>query len=85
MDLVLNNLQRLICHKTQQTKPEVDLRNLMVVKIQILKNYEKKKKMNEWECIIAYFLLIMIFCNQFYWKFIVVIFQFLFAPRVGRQ
>ena len=21
MDLVLNNLQRLICHKTQQTKP----------------------------------------------------------------
>ena len=22
MDLVLNNLQRLICHKTQQTKPK---------------------------------------------------------------
>ena len=23
MDLALNNLQRLICHKTQQTKPEI--------------------------------------------------------------
>ena len=31
MDLVLNNLQRLICHKTQQTKPteldRIDLKN----------------------------------------------------------
>ena len=25
MDLALNNLQRLICHKTQQTKPKLDL------------------------------------------------------------
>ena len=25
MDLVLNNLQRLICHKTQQTKPSLIL------------------------------------------------------------
>ena len=24
MDLTLNNLQRLICHKTQQTKPNLD-------------------------------------------------------------
>ena len=24
MDLALNNLQRLICHKTQQTKPRTD-------------------------------------------------------------
>ena len=26
MDLALNNLQRLICHKTQQTKPNFDLK-----------------------------------------------------------
>ena len=25
MDLVLNNLQRLICHKTQTTKPNMDV------------------------------------------------------------
>ena len=25
MDLALNNLQRLICHKTKQTKPNLDL------------------------------------------------------------
>ena len=24
MDLALNNLQRLICHKTKQTKPKID-------------------------------------------------------------
>ena len=28
MDLALNNLQRLICHKTQQTNQKVNLRNL---------------------------------------------------------
>ena len=30
MDLALNNLQRLICHKTQQTKPNqtISLENL---------------------------------------------------------
>ena len=29
MDLVLNNLQRLICHKTQQTKPTNQTNNLI--------------------------------------------------------
>ena len=28
MDLALNNLQRLICHKTKQTKPNIILTNL---------------------------------------------------------
>ena len=34
MDLVLNDLQRLICHKTQQTKP-------------INENYKKKQETNK--------------------------------------
>ena len=30
MDLALNNLQRLICHKTKQTKPNVSWRNVFL-------------------------------------------------------
>ena len=29
MDLALNNLQRLICHKTQQTKPNQETNNTL--------------------------------------------------------
>ena len=36
MDLALNNLQRLICHKTQQTKPMTD------VKLEILHSNTRK-------------------------------------------
>ena len=32
MDLALNNLQRLICHKTQQTKPNLYLRCIVMGK-----------------------------------------------------
>ena len=32
MDLVLNNLQRLICHKTQQTKPNQTKQNVHALK-----------------------------------------------------
>ena len=31
MDLALNNLQRLICHKTQQTKPNPTIGELIIV------------------------------------------------------
>ena len=33
MDLVLNNLQRLICYKTQQTKPNQQIHATLVTKI----------------------------------------------------
>ena len=33
MDLVLNNLQRLICHKTKQTKPFMKCFNFFLQKI----------------------------------------------------
>ena len=32
MDLALNNLQRLICHKTKQTKPNLKLENIKMEK-----------------------------------------------------
>ena len=35
MDLALNNLQRLICHKTQQTKPNQTKQNKETLIIQI--------------------------------------------------
>ena len=37
MDLALNNLERLICHKTQQTKPNQDHR----IQINTSKNLKK--------------------------------------------
>ena len=44
MDLALNNLQRLICHKTQQTKP--NLMNFFMKKIcSHVKNYFENKLM----------------------------------------
>ena len=42
MDLALNNLQRLICHKTQQTKPNLTEGNLYLkfaTKTKILRIY----------------------------------------------
>ena len=43
MDLVLNNLQRLICHKTLQTKPNsaVVLENKKLLKL-VLTNHKLK-------------------------------------------
>ena len=38
MDLVLNNLQRLICHKTQQTKPNQNKTIFMVVTYTVHRN-----------------------------------------------
>ena len=31
MDLALNNLQRLICHKTQATKPLIAFKNMLFI------------------------------------------------------
>ena len=39
MDLALNNLQRLICHKTQQTKPS-HKPNLVAYKTHLIKNIQ---------------------------------------------
>ena len=39
MDLALNNLQRLICHKTQQTKPNQTKQNDAYVHTQHLHTY----------------------------------------------
>ena len=41
MDLALNNLQRLICHKTQQTNQTIHLNN-NVTKLKILEDLYKK-------------------------------------------
>ena len=38
MDLALNNLQRLICHKTQPTKPKlIDSYNTIMCKLFLIK------------------------------------------------
>ena len=47
MDLALNNLQRLICHKTQQTKPN---QNYM---IRIINTYEKDLAFNNLQWLIC--------------------------------
>ena len=38
MDLALNNLQRLICHKTQQTKPNLPTICLQIKYVYLYKN-----------------------------------------------
>ena len=43
MDLVLNNLQRLICHKTHQTKPKLCYVNIKY-------NYLRTNKIIEIDC-----------------------------------
>ena len=49
MDLALNNLQRLICHKTQQTKPNQKALRVAITDSSMLKTFQqqKKKKNNE--------------------------------------
>ena len=42
MDLALNNLKRLICHKTQQTKPRIS--SEYIHKIALLKEDREKEK-----------------------------------------
>ena len=46
MDLVLNNLQRLICHKTQQTKPNQNYINAELDKTEMLMNLKKQNAIN---------------------------------------
>ena len=64
MDLALNNLQRLICHKTQPTKPEyvnpraeeiIRIMSLLQSSIDLRKNYGNKEifhKESNFICII---------------------------------
>ena len=40
MDLALNNLQRLICHKTQQTKPNQTISHILLKLITIFAHSE---------------------------------------------
>ena len=44
MDLALNNLQRLICHKTQQTKPNLSMGQITVY----LFNCMQRDDMSNW-------------------------------------
>ena len=58
MDLALNNLQRLICHKIQQTQPRIFYKTINVIHLHVVYSIlstkhlikKKKKKINNFQC-----------------------------------
>ena len=58
MDLALNNLQRLICHKTQPTKPNQTMYSYVSLTIQLnishlFTHIEMNKQFYFWQSILA--------------------------------